>query len=251
MKTRQLSFEPPIIAHRGASHIAPENTLLAFNKAIALGIKWIEFDVMQAACGTPIIFHDDTLERVTNGVGKVNDFPYSYLRTLNAGNLFKNLQDECWIPTLYEVIELLEQHRVAANLEIKALPGTEDELVQCVLAALQDFLSLHPNGILFSSFSIEALESLRAQSPDCLIGLLMHEWRDDWEVIANQLNTVSIHLNDEIVTLERARAIKESGNKLLCYTVNSPVRALELYSEGIDAVFSDVPDVILRELRYD
>ena len=84
----QLQFLPPVIAHRGASAYAPENTLAAFVKAAQLGIRWIECDVMQAACGEVIIFHDETLERTTNGKGDVDRYPYSYLQSLDAGSWF-------------------------------------------------------------------------------------------------------------------------------------------------------------------
>ena len=118
----KLSFNPPVIAHRGASVYAPENTLAAFTKAAQLNIKWVEFDVMQAACGEPIIFHDETLDRTTNAKGDVSQQPYAYLQTLDAGTWFHPRFAGERIPTLKQVLQFLRDTKIAANIEIKALP---------------------------------------------------------------------------------------------------------------------------------
>src|SRR3990167_7563410 len=125
----QLLFNPKVIAHRGASAYAPENTLIAFTKAAQLEIKWIEFDVMQASCGTPIIFHDETLNRTTNGKGDVCRYSYTYLQTLDAGSWFNPRFSGERIPTLNAVMAFLANENMNANIEIKALPGQEEQCV--------------------------------------------------------------------------------------------------------------------------
>ena len=244
-----LNFNPPVIAHRGASAYAPENTIIAFTKAAQLGIKWIEFDVMQAACGMPIIFHDDLLDRTTNGVGAVDHYPYSYLKTLDAGGWFDLKFSGERIPTLQQIIEFLQSTKMSANVEIKLLPGGEEKLVVSVLELMDQYLKSAPASILFSSFSVDALRHLRKYSPNCLMGLLLHEWEPNWQEICTSLQCVSVHVNHEILTQEYAQKIKRMGKLLLCYTVNDPNRAGELYSWGVDAVFSDVPDKIAHVLQ--
>jgi glycerophosphoryl diester phosphodiesterase len=241
-----LNFQPPVIAHRGASAYAPENTLIAFTKAALLGIKWIEFDVMQAACGEPIIFHDETLERTTNGKGAVDRFDYANLRNLDAGSWFNPIFAGERIPNLMQTLEFLKNASMCANVEIKSLPGADEPLVKCVLNQMRDYLKTAGASILFSSFSIDSLKFLRQYSADCLIGFLMHDWLPEWEDICKEYQCVSMNVNEEIMTPERAQAIKATGRKLLCYTVNDPLRAKELYSWGVDAVFSDAPDKIVR-----
>jgi glycerophosphoryl diester phosphodiesterase len=242
-----LNFNPPVIAHRGASAYAPENTLIAFAKAAQLGVKWIEFDVMQAACGEPIIFHDETLERTTNGVGDVNIFPYSYLQTLDAGSYFQSQFARERIPSLRLVLEFLQNTNLSANIELKGLPGQEKKLIKRVLKELESYSSLYSR-ILFSSFSIPAIELLREYAPYFAIGLLLHEWEPKWDVLCNRLQCDSVHVNQEIMTPLAAKKIKAMKRVLLCYTVNDPARALELFSWGVDAVFSDVPDIIMQAL---
>ena len=117
----RLTFSPPFIAHRGACRLAPENTLSAFVKAAQLGVKWVELDVMQAACGEVVVFHDETLERTTGAKGKVSDYPYTYLQTLDAGSWFNPRFSGEHIPTLVEVMEFLSSMHMNANIELKVL----------------------------------------------------------------------------------------------------------------------------------
>lgn len=240
--TVSLQFNPRVIAHRGASCYAPENTMSAFTKAALLGIQWVEFDVMLAACGTAIIFHDETLDRTTNGRGKVGDFTYSYLRTLDAGSWFDPAFSGERIPTLAQLAQFLAASGLRANVEIKPLPGQEQATVDETLTVLSAYFPENFSSILFSSFSRAALEYLRLRAPCCHIGLLQHHWESDWQQAALSLNCVSVNVNQEILLPEKAAEIKALGKLLLSYTVNDIERARELYGWGVDAVFSDYPD---------
>ncbi|OGT62654.1 MAG: hypothetical protein A3E85_00165 [Gammaproteobacteria bacterium RIFCSPHIGHO2_12_FULL_45_12] len=245
-----LTFHPPVIAHRGASAYAPENTLIAFTKAAQLGMHWVEFDVMQAACGEPVIFHDEELDRTTNGSGRVDAYPYAYLGTLDAGAWFQPVYAGERIPSLALMLDFLKTSKMCANIEIKPFPGHEESLVLRVVDEMAAYLATSTATVLFSSFSIETLRILRRNSPNSLIGLLIHEWRPDWEKLCESLSAVSLHVNHVLLTFKRAQEIKAAGKTLLCYTVNDPLRANELYSWGVDAVFSDVPDKIVMGLTH-
>ena len=242
--TISLTFNPPVIAHRGASAYAPENTFAAFTKAVQLGIKWVEFDVMLAACGEPIIFHDEILDRTTNEIGELKHLSYAHLCTLDAGKWFDPLFSGERMPSLKQMLDFLKQNQLSANVEIKPLPGQDEQTAISALALIEPIFPQPSASILFSSFSVESLRALRLHSPHCLLGLLLHDWEPDWETICESLQCVSVHVNQEIMTKEMAYKIKGMGRILLCYTVNDPVRAQELYSWGVDAVFSDNPDVI-------
>lgn len=239
-------FEPPVIAHRGACAYAPENTMVSFTKAVQLGIHWVEFDVMLAACGTPIVFHDETLDRTTNAVGNVGDYTYAYLRTLDAGTWFSPAYSCERIPSFAQVLEFVRDTGLCANVEIKPLPNQDQATVAAVLNVVSRFFPENNSSILFSSFSIPTLRFLRAQAPHCSMGLLMHEWIPDWESIAEELRCVSINVNQEILTPDKPAALKVDGRQLLSYTVNDITRAEQLFSWGVDAVFSDNPDIIAR-----
>jgi len=240
-----LHFNPPVIGHRGACAYAPENTMSSFIKAAQLNVKWVEFDVMSSSDGVPIIFHDETLNRTTNGQGEVSHASYAYLQTLDAGKWFNYIFSDERIPTLMTVISFLQEAKIAANIEIKSTPEQEEKLIQRVMTEMKPYLAKANDQFLFSSFSITALHTLRKLSPDCHIGLLLHEWHPDWKHICHSLNCVSVHVNEEIMTETMAHEMKAMNKKLLCYTVNDAKRAKELFAWGVDAVFSDVPDKII------
>ncbi|EKD71951.1 MAG: Glycerophosphoryl diester esterase [uncultured bacterium] len=239
-----LHFDPPVIGHRGACGYAPENTLASFTKAAQLGIKWVEFDVMLTADGKPVIFHDETLDRTTNATGNLGQFTFDYLSSLDAGAWFDTRFAGEKIPSLVTVLEWMKETGVSANVEIKPLPGQDRITVANAVKDIVEFFPQPSPSILFSSFSVDSLYYLREQLPTCYMGLLIHEWLPNWLQIVRELNCISVHVNEDIITRETALKIKSMEKFLLCYTVNDPARANELYTWGVDAVFSDVPDKI-------
>ena len=244
-----LSIIPPVLGHRGASAYAPENTIDSFQKAFSMGAKWVEFDVMLSADGEAVVIHDETLDRTTNGKGKVIDYSFSYLKTLDAGSWFDPSFAAARIPSLREVIDFLVKHQMLANIEIKAQLGFEQQTVNTVLALLDAHWQKDLPAPLLSSFSLPTLEYLRESSSTCLLGFLMHDWLDDWETTCDRLNCISVNVNQEILDQEKVKMIKRTDRRLLSYTVNNAERARELFKLGVDAVFSDVPDKILNALK--
>lgn len=239
-----LIFNPPVIAHRGASGYAPENTLAAFYKAKQLGIHWVELDVQLSGDGRLIIFHDETLERTTDGQGKVHEHSWEYLQTLDGGSWFGGDFLGERLIDFQQAIEFFTGEDISLNVELKPSPGQEEVLVRTLLKEVKLMGVLAPS-MLFSSFSISTLKYLRKQAPDVLIGLLMDEWLNDWRELAENLACVSVHFNQELATLERVQSIKSQNKKALCYTVNDFFRAQQLFEMGVDAVFSDFPDQVL------
>lgn len=234
-----IDFQVPVIAHRGASRYAPENTLAAFRKAKALGAQWVEFDVMLTACGEAVVIHDETLERTTNGKGNVCDYDYNALKTLDAGSWFDPAFSHEKIPTFKEVMDCLRAEQLAANVEIKPLVGWEEATTKKVLADIKAYWTVDMMPPLISSFSIPTLQWVRQLLPDALIGLLIDEWFVGWEAVCQQLQCVSVNLNQAIVNPDKVHEIHAMNRSVLCYTVNDPLRANTLMAWGVDAVFSD------------
>lgn len=245
MHSNNLSIVPPVIAHRGASAYAPENTLAAFLKAKELGIRWLEFDVMLAACGEVVIIHDQTVDRTTSGEGRVIDCTYHYLQTLDAGTWFHPEFAEEKIPCLQKMIEFLHQHNLAANVEIKVIPGNEELTVKKIIEVIQQYWHQEMLPPLISSFSLATLHYVRKYFPHCLLALLMDNVLPEWKDICDELNCVSVALNEKAVTPDLVDEIKSTGRSVLSYTVNNADRARELFSWEVDAVFTDYPDKIL------
>ena len=243
-----LIFNPPIIAHRGASAYAPENTFAAFQKAKELGMYWVEFDVQLTRDGEIVIFHDDTLNRTTNGHGKLLRHTDASLRSLDAGSWFHSNFSEERIPRFSDVLDYLRKTQLSANVELKPHSGFEEWLVMKILEKMTQIPNLIPH-LLFSSFSVVALEYMRQHHGLLQLGMLMDAWSLKRVEVAKHLKCVSIHLNHKIVTQERIKDLKSRGFRVLCYTVNDQKRASTLFSWGVDAVFSDCPDQILGSVN--
>lgn len=238
-----IDFLPQVIAHRcGAAH-APENTLMALHKSIALGASMVEFDVCLSADGQAMVFHDAELARTTNGTGKIVETDAAKLQQLDAGSWFA---EECQgqvIPTLEQMLQQLVEQQIAVNIELKVHDNRAAQLVNNVLDLLTQYW---PNEIaqpLLSSFSAEAMSFL-AEQQRFELGLLLKSWPDDWQAQAKQYHCVTVHLVDRIATKERIEEITTTGRQVLVYTVNELQRAKELFAQGVSAVFSDHADLL-------
>ncbi|MDX1902391.1 MAG: glycerophosphodiester phosphodiesterase family protein [Gammaproteobacteria bacterium] len=241
-------ISPPIIAHRGASHLAPENTLAAFRMAHVSGARWVEFDVMMAACGELIVFHDRTLERTTFATGDVSDFAYEYLSTLDAGSWFDPIFRDEKIPRLTEVLNLLSHYKMAANIEIKASQGNDVEIAHKIFQVVNAWQSRHPIPLFFSSFSVLALETMRQISSEVSLALLLDQWCDEGPETLERLNCHYLSLRQEDITSETLQSVKLTQKKILAWTVNEPARAAQLFDWGVHAVFTDVPEVLIAKM---
>lgn len=234
-----------MIAHRGASAYAPENTMPAFEKARQLGVNFVEFDVMLSADKVPFVFHDDSLKRTTNGKGRFGKVSAEYIKTLDAGWWFSRKYKNTKIPQLEEILKWLIEHDIKANIEIKPFPKTDIDTASAVLTAINKIWPHSRDLPLVSSFSKEALDFCHSLNPELPIGYLMHQWDDNWQLYANELNCASVHLNVRIAKENRIKAIKDAGKKVYVYTVNKKSKAIKLLAQGVDAVFSDHPDLLL------
>ena len=233
-----------LIGHRGAAAYAPENTMVSFDKACALGCHFVEFDVMLSADGQAFVFHDETLKRTTNGRGEFGLVTAEYLRSLDAGGWFaKKFRGEK-IPSLLDTIQWLTASGVHANIEIKPYPGTTEQTVIAVLTHINRYWPQDKKLPLISSFDLDALTLCRSISPEIPLGLLLDTWQDNWLQLVRDLHCFSVHLSRRAVTEKRVIAIKQQGYVVYVYTVNRKRQANKLLNWGVDAVFSDYPDLL-------
>jgi glycerophosphoryl diester phosphodiesterase len=225
-----------VIAHRGASAYAPENTLAAFRKAKELGAQWIECDVQLTKDGQPVIFHDSTLDRTTNGSGRLRWKTWESISHLDAGNGER-------IPTLEELLECVQRLSLSLHLEIKPSFGrvreTTDKVMNILKQAPLDSMELR-----ISSFSRAMLRAVRKLNSTVPLGMAMDRWNPFWKRSADRLSCVSIHCDKNILTPKRVREIKNTGRQVLAYTVNDRAEAEALFDMGVDGVFSNYPDLL-------
>lgn len=239
-----MQINNAVIGHRGAAAYAPENTLVSFDKALTMGCNVIEFDVMLSQDGEPFVIHDDVLKRTTNGKGDVGKVSAAYLQSLDAGKWFSKRFKGEKLPHFRDVINWLIFSNTQANVEIKPYPGTVEETAVAVLSHINQYWPVTKPLPLVSSFEIKALKLCRSLSPELPIGLLLDNWQENWQQLASELQCYSIHLNRRAINAERVKMIKEAGYKVFVYTVNRKRLAKKLLDWGVDAVFSDYPDLL-------
>jgi len=233
-----LKIPHGIIAHRGASAEAPENTLAAFQLAHDLGAAWVEFDVMLSQDGVPVVIHDMDLDRTTNGHGKVVDYTLEELQRLDAGKGEK-------IPTLARTLELLQSLGLGANLEIKPNLNQEVETAEAVLVEVNKLWKQSPDLLLLSSFALDSLRRVHQLEPHWSRGLLLESWNEPWLSLA-EIYAVQTVNGPENVTHSQVKAIKQAGYDVLVYTIDDPIRAKECWDWGVTAVFTNNPRLLLK-----
>ncbi len=232
-----------VIAHRGASVVAPENTLASFHQAKILGADCIEFDVMMNHEGDVYVFHDEHLGRTTNGQGLFYHATSKVLKSLDAGSWFSEQFQGEPIPTFERALACLLNLGLHANIELKPVADTSQQTTEAVLLQLNHYWPKDKPWPLISSFDVPSLAWCHEKMPELPLGLLLSEWDDGYQSAA-KLDCVSVHLPHRCVTPQRVRAIKEQGQAVAVYTVNNKALAEQLFIMGVDAVFSDHPDLL-------
>lgn len=236
---------PKVIGHRGACGYAPENTLESIKTAAEMGITWVEIDVKLTKDAVPVIFHDETLERTTNGSGNMADITFAELQSLEAGSWYADSFSGIKIPTLEEAIDVILEHKLGLNLEIKPCPGREVETAEATLDILSRIWD-DTDKLLLSSFQHVSLETCKDMAPEWKRALLLKEPEKNWAEMAEYLDVEAINFDGRKADFNREmiEMFIEDGYNTLAYTINDPMRARTLISWGVDGVFSDVPDVI-------
>ena len=229
---------PRWFAHRGGGSLAPENTLAGIRLAASLGYKAVEFDVMLSGDGTPVLIHDETLERTTNGSGLVSDTPDSKLFVLDAGGGEP-------IPRFAEAAALCRELGLLANIEIKPAGGFEALTGEVVTRRILKLWQGAPLPLV-SSFSELALETARRLAPRLPIGYLCERVPADWQRRLDSLAAFSLHCAASELDASLLAAANADGIPVLCYTVNDKQLAATLFERGVTSVFSDRIDLLSR-----
>jgi glycerophosphoryl diester phosphodiesterase len=219
-----------ILAHRGASADAPENTLLAFEEAIQQGADGIEFDVFP--CGDEfVVIHDKWVHRTTDGQGQLRDYSFEQLRQLDAGCKQQ-------IPTLGEVL-LLVGDRCQVNIEVKAdcyVPSLVKEIKRC-----QQTANISDDAVIISSFHHPLLQSIKSTAPQWRYGALSASYAVQGNQFAQDLEAWSVNIDLSVVDQALIEDAHERGLKALIYTVDEKADLLELKQWGADGVFTNKP----------
>jgi glycerophosphoryl diester phosphodiesterase len=230
--------KPWIIAHRGASAHAPENTLAAFQRAVELGAPFIETDLHLTRDGRFVAIHDKTLQRTTNGQGAVQDFTLAELRQLDAGKWFDRPFSGEHIPTLAEVLEFGRANDVVFYLEIKyeGAWGMHHALV----AALREHDASARTIVI--SFDPGTLRSVRELDASIMVGLLGERPEADLVQMALDSGARQICPRYDMVTHELIERAHVASLRVATWTVNEAAQMRTMIAAGVDGIITDVPD---------
>lgn len=238
--------QPVIFAHRGASAHAPENTLAAFELALAQNADAIELDVKLSADGFAIVIHDPTVNRTTGRAGHVKDLPFQQLRSLDAGGFFAEKYRGEKIPSLEEVFEAVGK-RTFINVELTNYSTPRDSLVETVCMLVKRF-GLQKQ-VLFSSFFPMNLSKARAYLPDVPRGLLavngfLGAWARSFGFDFGKYQALHPYLND--VTSQQVQRVHRLNRRIHVWTVNAAEDMRRLFHWGVDGIFTDDPQLAVQ-----
>jgi glycerophosphoryl diester phosphodiesterase len=239
---------PRIIGHRGAAKAAPENTLESLREAKREGATWVEVDAKLTADNQVILLHDDLLDRTTSGTGAAALATLAEIRALDAGSWFAPSWEGAKVPTLEETVMELAALGLNCNFEIKPCPGREHVTAEFVVRELQRLWPAKAPKPLISSFAFDSLLVAHRLAPEFPRAVLVEEVPGNWQTLCEDAEAIALNPWHKTLTPEWTKAIKRAGYKILTYTVNETSRAQELFDWGVDAVFSDVPGPLLKDL---
>ena len=241
--------KPMVFAHRGSSAYAPENTMSAFDLAISQGADAIELDTKLSADNIPVVIHDSSVDRTTNGTGNVARLTYRELRNLDAGSSFDKIFSGERIPSLEEVL-ITYSEKIIINIELTNYRSPSNNLPERV-SQLIKILNVPHYNLLVSSFNPISLIKFNAKLPDIRIGLLtlgglLGLWVNT--PLSRLVHKEAIHPNKDIVSQRYIAQQHHKGLKVRAYTVNEEEIMKRFFSWGIDGIFTDDPLKALKLL---
>jgi glycerophosphoryl diester phosphodiesterase len=249
---------PIVIAHRGGANLAPENTLGAFKNGIALGADFIELDTHLSKDGVVMVMHDETVNRTTDGTGRVGDKTVAELQALNAAAKFKDGKYERQsVPTFAQVLDLLKNNTVRVEVEIKVPPqgryvGIEEKLVKEIADRnLFDHVQV-------SSFNFDVLRDVKRANPRVKTVALMTS--DFFRRVpvdyptkvvdeAQAAGAELIAVNKDFLTADIVKEAQRRGLTVEVWTVDSEMEMKRLMEMGVDGIITNQPDVLKKLTR--
>jgi len=235
--------EGMIWAHRGRNRIAPENTLASFQAALDAGDAGIEMDVTLSSDGIPVIIHDDSIDRTTNGTGFVADLSFEYLSHLDAGSWFDICFKDETLPRLSDVLMKISGAALV-NIEIKssAWRNNLQEGIELTVLDIINRLDLMQS-VLISSFEWRILKRIRSLDNMVNLGVLGRKGQNPGDAVlfAGDIDAFSIHPDIRDLVGGMPGAYKKFFGKIYPYTISDEIIGLEVLQRGADGFFADLP----------
>lgn len=234
---KQLSTK--IIAHRGASKLAPENTLPAFQLAYDLEADGIETDVQLTKDQVPILIHDESLRRTTNGYGYVKDYTYQELKQLDAGSWFAPSYANTKLLSLDEFLIWIKDKPLYLNIELKNNKIDYKHLEKIVYKMLKDYQLL--NRTTLSTFNPKSIKRMKKIDPQIDSAFLTSRRRKDLVTYAKSLGAHAIHVKYRLLSRKLVDRCNQEEMAIRIYTVNKTAHIKRCFNLNCDGIFTDVP----------
>lgn len=226
--------------HRGASGYFPENTMVAFEKAIEMGATGIETDVQMTKDGVLVLIHDEYVNRTTDGIGLVKDYTYKELMKLNASTYMKNYTNKTSIPTVEELLALAKNQDIIINFEIKSgvilYPNIEENLINLI------YKEQFQNNVILSNFNHYSLVKCKEVSREIPTGILYMEGLYKVEDYCSTVGANALHPYFYCAQPEVIQNAHEKGLKVNPFTVNDEDAMNNLILAGVDGIITNYPD---------
>ena len=236
-----------IFAHRGFSGKYPENTMLAFQKAVEIGVDGIELDVHLTKDNEIVIIHDEDIKRTCDGEGLVKDMTLEELRKFDASATFRGVYGFCGIPTLREYFELVKDTPIITNIELKTGVYEYPTIEKRVIDMVREFgLS---DKIIFSSFNHFTVKRCEEIAPEIKRGFLTGDWIYDFGKYTAERNVQCCHPWHVSLSEEVIREMHEAGCEINTWTVNEYADIEKLSKWGVDSLIGNFPDRMIEVLR--
>ena len=235
---------PKLIGHRGVKNLKPENTLESITKAFDLGLECVEIDVKVSKDSIPLLLHDDTLDRTTNGTGLVCDFTFDQINYFDAGYFFYNSKTDIKVPSLRSVLDLIKRKQKYLNIELKPNKNYEKLNVE---KTLQEINKISYDKIYFSSFDLSSCITLKETAPHCKCGFLNHDFTqfniNETIDICKKYNFFSCGINLNLFSNSVVNQFVENKIQITVYADNniSKVEAHNLWNNNVTSIFIDDP----------
>ena len=235
---------PKLIGHRGVKNLKPENTLESITKAFDLGLECVEIDVKVSKDNIPLLLHDDTLDRTTNGSGLVCNFTFDQINHLDAGYYFYNSKTDIKVPSLRSALDLIKRRQKYLNIELKPNKNYEELNVKNILKEIH---RISHDKIYFSSFDLESCIILKEAAPTLKCGFLNDDFTkfnvDETIDICKKYNFFSCGINLNLFSNSVVNQFVENEIQVTVYADNniSKVEAHNLWNNNVTSIFIDDP----------
>lgn len=242
--------KPLVIAHRGASREAPENTLSAFQRALDIGVDGIELDVLLTSDKVPIITHNDDLSILTHFQGHAHATPFEVLRSLDAGSHFSTATAGQTMPTLAEALELIARYDITTIVEIKPQRGMKADAAELIGGMISDIKMR--GRVIISSFSRQIISELKRRHPAIARALILKNKPFPFftaAFFAKHKQLSGMHVSIKALTQNFAEKIRSLGCELFAWTANDEARIDQCILLGVDGIITDDPAFAKQYLK--